>query len=75
MDLHPTLDNYGAHKTQIQQSLVKHPGLPLHFTPTYSSRLNIVERWFTELINRQRTVPAHRSLAALETDRRAWIDA
>jgi transposase len=49
-----SLDDYGTHKTpQIHQWLVKHSRFHLHVTPTYSSWLNIVERWFAELTNRK----------------------
>jgi len=46
-DIHVVLDNYGTHKTaMIYEWLVKHPRFHLHFTPTSSSWLNLVERWF-----------------------------
>jgi transposase len=76
LDLHLVLDNYAAHKTPaIHQWLVKHPRFHLHFTPTYSSWLNLVERWFAELTNRKLRRSAHRSVAALETDVKKWIEA
>jgi transposase len=76
VDLHLILDNYGTHKTpQIHQWLVKHPRFHLHFTPTYSSWLNLVERWFAELTNRKLRRSTHRSVAALEADVRARIEA
>jgi transposase len=76
LDLHLVLDNYATHKTPaIQQWLLKHPRFHLHFTPTYSSWLNIVERWFAELTNRKLRRSAHRSVAALEADVTAWIEA
>jgi transposase len=76
LDLHLILDNYATHKTpQIHQWLVKHPRFHLHFTPTYSSWLNLVERWFAELTNRKLRRSTHRSVAALEADVRTWIDA
>jgi len=76
LDLHLICDNYGTHKTpQIHQWLVKHPRFHLHFTPTYSSWLNIVERWFAELTNRKLRRSTHRSVADLEADVRAWIEA
>jgi transposase len=76
LDLHLVLDNYATHKTPaIQQWLLKHPRFHLHFTPTYSSWLNLVERWFAELTNRKLRRSAHRSVAALEADMAAWIDA
>jgi transposase len=76
LDLHLILDNYATHKTpQIQQWLVKHPRFHLHFTPTYSSWLNLVERWFAELTNRKLRRSTHRSVAALEADVNKWIEA
>jgi transposase len=76
LDLHLILDNYATHKTpQIHQWLVKHPRFHLHFTPTYSSWLNLVERWFAELTNRKLRRSTHRSVAALEADVKKWIDA
>ena len=53
LDLHLVLDNYATHKTpEIQKWLLRHPRFRLHFTPTSSSWLNLVERWFAELTNR-----------------------
>jgi transposase len=76
LDLHLVLDNYATHKTPvIQQWLVKHPRFHLHFTPTYSSWLNLVERWFAELTNRKLRRSAHRSVKQLEADVAAWIEA
>jgi len=76
LDLHLILDNYATHKTpQIHQWLVKHPRFHLHFTPTYSSWLNLVERWFAELTNRKLRRSTHRSVAALEADVKKWIEA
>jgi transposase len=76
LDLHLILDNYAPHKTpQIQQWLVKHPRFHLHFTPTYSSWLNLVERWFGELTNRKLRRSTHRSVVALEADVKTWIEA
>ena len=50
LDVHVVLDNSSTHKTPaIQRWLVRHPRFTLHFTPTYSSWLNLVERWFAEL--------------------------
>jgi transposase len=49
LDLHLVLDNYATHKTPaIDQWLLKHPRFHLHFTPTSSSWLNLVKRWFQE---------------------------
>ena len=46
----------------------------LHFTPTSSSRLNLVERWFAELTNKTLKRGTHRSVQALNKDIRAWIE-
>jgi transposase len=46
-----------------------------HFTPTYASCLNLVERWFAELTNRQLRRSTHRSVKQLEADVTAWIKA
>jgi transposase len=76
LDLHLVLDNYATHKTPaIHRWLLAHPRFHLHFTPTYSSWLNLVERWFAELTVRKLRRSAHRSVTALETDIRAWITA
>jgi len=48
--LHLVMDNYGTHKKQeVRTWLKKHPRFVLHFVPTSSSWLNLVERWFGEL--------------------------
>jgi transposase len=50
LDLHLILDNYQTHKhADVNAWLAKHPRFQLHFTPTSSSWLNLVERWFREL--------------------------
>src|SRR6476659_808597 len=75
LDLHLVLDNYATHKTPaIKEWLLKHPRFPLHFTPTSSSWLNLVERWFAELTNRKLRRSAHRSVTELEDDIRKWIN-
>ncbi len=49
-EMHVILDNFSAHKTTlVNQFLLQHPNLNLHFTPTYSSWLNQVESWFSKL--------------------------
>jgi transposase len=74
LDLHLVLDNYATHKTpEIHKWLLRHPRFYLHFTPTSSSWLNLVERWFAELSNRKLRRSAHRSVVELETDIRKWI--
>jgi transposase len=75
LDLHLVLDNYATHKTPaIHQWLLNHPRFRLHFTPTSSSWLNLVERWFAELTNRKLRRSAHRSVTELEDDIRKWIN-
>jgi transposase len=75
LDLHLVLDNYATHKTPAVKSwLLKHPRFHLHFTPTSSSWMNLVERWFAELTNRKLRRSAHRSVTELEADIRRWIN-
>jgi len=53
LEIHMILDNYGAHKhANVKEWLVKHPRFHLHFTPTSSSWLNLVERWFRDLTDK-----------------------
>ena len=73
--IHLVLDNSSTHKTPaIQRWLTAHPRLHLHFTPTSSSWLNLVERWFAELTTKKLKRGAHRSVRALNADIRAWIE-
>src|SRR3954468_8232709 len=75
LDVHLVLDNSSTHKTPaIQKWLVAHPRFVVHFTPTSSSWLNLVERWFAELTTKKLRRGAHRSVRALNTDIRAWIE-
>ena len=75
LDVHLILDNYGTHKTPlIQRWLVKRPRFHLHFTPTYASWLNLVERWFAALTTKQLRRGAHRSVAALKRAIREFLD-
>jgi transposase len=75
LDVHLVLDNSSTHKTPaIQRWLTAHPRFVLHFTPTSSSWLNLVERWFAELTSKLLRRGAHRSVRDLNTDIRAWID-
>jgi transposase len=74
--VHLVLDNSSTHKTPaIQRWLAAHPRFVLHFTPTSSSWLNLVERWFAELTTKQLRRGAHRSVRQLNADIRAWIEA
>jgi transposase len=74
LDIHLICDNYGTHKTPaIRAWLAKHPRFHLHFTPTGSSWINQVERWFAFLTDQKIRRGAHKSVQALEADIRAWI--
>lgn len=76
LDVHLVLDNYATHKSPaIKTWLVAHPRFHLHFTPTGSSWLNLVERWFAELTNKRIRRGVHSSVQALEKDIRTWIAA
>lgn len=67
LDVHLILDNYGTHKTElIKRWLAKRPHFHLHFTPTGASWLNLVERWFAALTEKQLRRSAHRSTRELE---------
>ncbi len=74
LDVHVVLDNSSTHKTpSIQRWLLRHPRFTLHFTPTYSSWLNLVERWFAELTTKWIKRSAHRSVRDLVSSIRTWI--
>jgi len=74
MAVHLVLDNSSTHKTPaVKKWLLAHPRFELHFTPTSSSWMNLVERWFNELTNKKLRRGAHRSVRALNADIRAWI--
>ena len=74
LDVHLILDNYGTHKTQlIRDWLVKRPRFHLHFTPTSASWLNLVERWFALLTEKQLRRGVHRSTKELESAIRTYI--
>ena len=54
LDLHLIVDNYGTHTHEnVRQWIAKHPRFNLHFTPTGSSWLNLVERWFAEITRKR----------------------
>jgi len=75
LEVHLILDNYGTHKTQrIRRWLAKRPRFHLHFTPTSASWLNLVERWFAELTEKQIRRGVHRSPLELEHAIRGFID-
>jgi transposase len=74
LDVHLVCDNYGTHKTPaVKAWLAKHPRFHMHFTPTGSSWINQVERWFGLLTEQKIRRGAHKSVQALEADIRSWI--
>lgn len=74
LEVHLICDNYGTHKTpEITRWLARHPRFHIHYTPTYSSWLNQVERWFGYLTTQLLQRGVHKNLQALERDLRAWI--
>jgi transposase len=74
LDVHVVLDNQSAHKTpSIQRWLIRHPRFTLHFTPTYSSWLNLVERWFAELTTKWLKRSTHHSVRELVASIKTWI--
>jgi transposase len=69
------MDNYVTHKTdRVQRWLARHPRFYTHFTPTYSSWLNLVERFFAFLTERCIKRGVHCSTWALEQDIRGYLD-
>lgn len=76
LDVHVVCDNYGTHKTPgVNAWLERHPRFHMHFTPTYSSWLNQVERLFAEITRQMLQRSDHRSVQALERDVREWVRA
>jgi transposase len=75
LEVHLILDNYATHKTPtVQRWLLRHPRFHLHFTPTYSCWLNLVERWFSLLTEKWIRRGTHRSTPALELSIKHWLD-
>ncbi len=74
LDVHVVCDNYGTHKhPTVNTWLDKHPRFHMHFTPTYSSWINQVERLFAEITRDLLQRSDHRSVQALEKDLRNWV--
>lgn len=68
------MDNYGTHKTAlVRRWLLKRPRFHAHFTPTSASWLNLVERWFALLTEKQLRRGRHRSTQELRTAIQAYI--
>jgi transposase len=74
LDVHIVCDNLSTHKTPaILEWLARHPRFHVHFTPTGSSWINQVERWFGLLTGQLLRRSVHTSVQALEQDVRDWI--
>jgi len=72
--VHVVLDNASTHKTPaIHKWLLAHPRFTFHFTPTSSSWLNLIERWFAELTRKKLQRSAHRSIKELTADLDTWV--
>ena len=75
LDVHVVLDNYATHKTAaVHRWLAKRPRYHLHFTPTSSSWLNLVERWFAALTEKQLRRGVFRSTRELEAAIMRYLD-
>ena len=75
LDVHLIVDNYATHKTRdVRRWLAKHPRFHVHYTPTYSSWINLVERWFARLSERKIKRASHRSTRELERDIRSFLE-
>ena len=75
LDVHIVLDNVSTHKTPaIKRRLLRHPRFTFHFTPTYSSWMNLVERWFSELTTKWIRRGSHTSVRDLQNSINARID-
>jgi transposase len=75
LDVHLVVDNVSTHKTpEIKRWLLRHPRFTLHFTPTYSSWINLVERWFAELTTKWLRRGTHRSTKELEAAITSWVE-
>ena len=75
LEVHLIVDNYGTHKTAlIQRWLLRHPRFHVHYTPTGSTWLNLVERFFAALTEKQLRRGVHRSTRELEDAIYHFID-
>ncbi len=75
LDIHLIVDNYATHKTDlVKKWFLKHPRYHLHFTPTSASWLNMVERFFAELTNKQIRRGTFSSVAHLKNSIREFLD-
>jgi transposase len=75
LEVHLIMDNYGTHKTpSVKAWLVRHSRFHVHFTPTSSSWLNLVERWFALISERHIKRGTHRSTIELERAIRQYLN-
>ena len=76
LDLHLIVDNYATHKHEkVKRWLARRPRFHMHFTPTSSSWLNLVERWFREITTKRLRRATFCSVPKLEAAIEAFIDA
>ena len=76
LELHVIMDNLSAHKgPEVQRWLVRHPRFVIHFTPTYSSWLNLVERFFGLLTEHALRRGSHTSIPSLRHAIYEYIEA
>ena len=76
LDIHVVLDNLSAHKApEVQRWLVRHPRVHFHFTPTYASWLNLVERFFGLLTEKALRRGSHTNLTELREAILAFVAA
>ena len=76
LDLHVIVDNYATHKhAKVKSWLKRHPRFHMHFIPTSSSWLNLIERWFRNLTDKQLRRGAYISVQQLIATITAFIDA
>lgn len=74
LDVHLILDNLSTHKTDdVHKWLLRHPRFHLHYTATYASWMNLVERWFSALTTKLLQRSTHLSVTALTDSINAWI--
>lgn len=75
LDVHVVLDNLSTHKTPaVHKWLLRHKRFTFHFTPTYGSWMNLVERWFSALTTKKLQRSAHDSVKALAADILDWVN-
>jgi transposase len=75
LDVHVVSDNLSTHKTPaVHKWLLRHRRFHFHFTPTYGSWMNLVERWFSALTTKKLQRSAHDSVNALAADIVDWVN-